>query len=130
MSKKSELKTPSELASADVGLAPRGSTLLPGAAPKQRGNRPPAAGIGRKKGVPNKITRDVREMVLGALADAGGQEYLAKQAHLNPGAFLSLVGKTLPKDIKVEGSIDHRAAVSEAVGRALALLFKPPGQPE
>lgn len=91
------------------------------------GRKPPNAGKGRPKGSPNKVTADVRSMVLGALADAGGQAYLAKQAHLNPGAFLSLVGKTLPKDIKVEGAIDHRAAVSEAVGKALAVLFKPPG---
>lgn len=54
---------------------------------------------GRKKGTPNKFTGDLREMILGALDDAGGQKYLKRQATENPQAFLSLVGRTLPKDI-------------------------------
>lgn len=54
---------------------------------------------GRKKGTPNKITGDLREMVLGALSDAGGQAYLHKQAQESPTAFLSLLGKCLPKEI-------------------------------
>jgi len=54
---------------------------------------------GRKKGTPNKVTGDLRGMVLGALADAGGRAYLAKQAKKNPNAFMSLLGRCLPKDI-------------------------------
>jgi len=38
-------------------------------------------------------------MVLGALTEAGGQKYLARQAKKNPAAFLSLLGRCLPKDI-------------------------------
>lgn len=64
--------------------------------------RPPNAGKGRKKGVPNKVTADLRTMILGALEDAGGQEYLLTQAQQNPQAFLTLVGRTLPKEIKAE----------------------------
>ena len=56
-------------------------------------------GPGRKKGIPNKITSDLRAMILGALDDAGGQKYLAQQATANPAAFLTLVGKVLPKEI-------------------------------
>jgi hypothetical protein len=52
---------------------------------------------GRGKGTPNKLTRDLREMILGALADAGGRAYLAAQARKNPGSFLRLVGKLLPR---------------------------------
>jgi hypothetical protein len=33
----------------------------------KKGRRPPAAGMGRKPGVPNKITTDLKEMILGAL---------------------------------------------------------------
>lgn len=54
---------------------------------------------GRKKGTPNKVTGDLRSMVLGALEDAGGRAYLAEQARKSPGAFLSLLGRCLPKDI-------------------------------
>ena len=61
--------------------------------------RPPNAGKGRKKGVPNKINSDLRAMIHGALEEAGGQTYLATQAKENPAAFLSLLGKTLPKEI-------------------------------
>lgn len=62
---------------------------------------------GRKKGVTNKVSAEVKELIRGALDDAGGQEYLVKQAKDNPTAFLALVGKILPKDInaKIEGSI-------------------------
>lgn len=46
-------------------------------------------------------------MILGALDDAGGQEYLQRQADENPTAFLSLIGKVLPSEIntKVAGDI-------------------------
>jgi len=35
-------------------------------------------------------------MIVGALQQAGGQDYLAAQAKLNPSAFMVLVGKVLP----------------------------------
>jgi len=56
---------------------------------------------GRGKGTVNKVTKELKEMILGALDDAGGQTYLAQQAIENPGAFMSLVGKVLPKDLNV-----------------------------
>lgn len=56
-------------------------------------------GPGRGKGTPNKLTADVKAMVLGALEDVGGREYLAQQATLNPTAFMALVGKCLPREI-------------------------------
>jgi len=60
---------------------------------------PPNAGKGRKKGVPNKITGDVKAMILAALEDAGGAAYLLSQARDNPNAFLTLVGKVLPMTV-------------------------------
>ena len=64
---------------------------------KQHGGRRP--GAGRKKGVPNKVTADIKAMVLGALDRAGGEEYMLDQAKSNPNAFLTLVGKVLPTQI-------------------------------
>ena len=64
---------------------------------KQHGGRRP--GAGRKKGVPNKVTADIKAMVLGALDRAGGEEYMLDQAKNNPNAFLTLVGKVLPTQI-------------------------------
>jgi len=62
-------------------------------------NLPPG---GSRKGIPNKVTKELKDMILGALDDAGGQAYLARQANENPGAFMSLIGKVLPKEIKAE----------------------------
>ena len=59
---------------------------------ERRGN----AGKGRPKGAKNKTTKALKEMILGALDDAGGQSYLQGQAKTNPNAFLALVGKVLP----------------------------------
>ena len=53
-------------------------------------------GYGRQKGTPNRLTADIKAMVLHALNDVGGREYLARQAVENPGPFLTLVGKVLP----------------------------------
>ena len=58
------------------------------------GKRPKTGG--RKKGTPNKLTADVKAMVLSALDQAGGVSYLLTQAQSNPNAFLTLVGKVLP----------------------------------
>jgi hypothetical protein len=44
------------------------------------------------------MNRTLRDMILGALDDAGGQAYLAEQAHQNPVAFLTLLGRVLPRE--------------------------------
>ena len=54
---------------------------------------------GRQKGTPNKLTADVKAMILGALETVGGQDYLARQAEENPGPFMTLVGKVLPTQV-------------------------------
>lgn len=64
--------------------------------------KPPSAGKGRPKGSINKIHFEVKEMILTALNNVGGQEYLTRQAEENPTAFLSLLGKVIPRDIKTE----------------------------
>ena len=56
---------------------------------------------GRKKGTPNKVTLALKEAILKAAENAGGEEgtvgYLKQQAILNPGPFLGLLGKILPR---------------------------------
>lgn len=51
---------------------------------------------GRQKGTPNKITGELKTMVLEALDQAGGVRYLVDRARDTPGPFLTLVGKVLP----------------------------------
>ena len=67
----------------------------------QKGSTKPP-GSGRKPGSLNKLTVELRQMILGALSDVGGQAYLARQAEENPQAFLSLLGRVLPKEIKAQ----------------------------
>lgn len=62
-------------------------------------------GPGRPKGSQNKLTKDLRAMVLSALDKAGGEDYLASQATESPAAFIALVGKCLPKDVNVTASV-------------------------
>ena len=76
-------------------------------------NKPPAAGRGRPKGAPNKATKALKDMILGALSDAhpeGGQAYLCQQAQENPVAFLTLVGKVLPHELKAD--LNHEGNVN------------------
>lgn len=68
-----------------------------------KGTRPPNAGKGRKAGVPNKVTGALKDMILQALSNAGGVSYLQKQAVKNPNAFLALVGRVLPLQVKDGG---------------------------
>jgi hypothetical protein len=64
-------------------------------------------GGGSRKGKPNKVTADLRAMISNALTAAGGEKYLQAQASENPAAFLTLLGKTLPKDVNLnaQGSL-------------------------
>src|SRR5215813_4027620 len=57
-------------------------------------------GSGRKKGVPNKITADVKQAILEAFSALGGVEYLKRVAITDPKSFCALLGKIVP--VKVE----------------------------
>jgi hypothetical protein len=80
--------------------------------------KPPNAGKGRKKGVPNKVTGELKSMILKALDEAGGVEYLKTQAKKSPNAFLALIGRVLP--LQVSGDPDAPlvpAAVTFVIGQ-------------
>ena len=53
-----------------------------------------------RSGQKNKTTKALKDMILGALDQAGGEEYLLTQAKSNPGAFMQLIGKVLPQELK------------------------------
>jgi hypothetical protein len=69
------------------------------AATKRGGKRP---GSGRKPGVPNKITREIKEAVLLAFENKGGHKYLERMADEEPCAFMTLLGKILPVQLQAE----------------------------
>ena len=60
------------------------------------------AGKGRPKGVPNKATAAIKDMITQALNNKGGVKYLEQQADANPVAFMGLVGKVLPMQVTGE----------------------------
>jgi hypothetical protein len=71
---------------------------------------------GRQKGSVNKIPSDLKAMILGALDAAGGQDYLYRQAELNPGPFMTLIGKVLP--LQVTGGDGGPVMIITGVRRA------------
>lgn len=70
---------------------------------------------GRPPGSQNKLTADVKAMILAALEQAGGVEYLLQQSEKNPTAFLTLVGKVLPMTV----SSDPDAPLVMRIERAI-----------
>ena len=59
---------------------------------------------GRSKGTRNRFTVALKDLILQALSDAGGVAYLARQAEETPTAFLALVGRVLPLQVKDGGA--------------------------
>lgn len=84
---------------AEEAQKPSGTvTVLP---PEKRG--------GSRKGVPNKVTRTMREMLIEAAnragRDIGGEDavdYLRLQAMLEPKAFMALLGRVVPLQVGVD----------------------------
>lgn len=69
--------------------------------------KPPAAGIGRKKGVPNKTTRVLREALVIAAETVGengnGKDglvgYLTRVARKDMKSFCSMLGRAMPLQV-------------------------------
>lgn len=70
----------------------------------------PGAGPGRPKGKPNKVSSDIKAMILTALGNAGGASYLEERANdpRTAAAFLGLVGKVLPMTIAGDPNAPHK----------------------
>ena len=60
---------------------------------------------GRTKGSKNVVTRELAAMIDGALSALGGEKWLVATAIDEPAAFLTLLGKRLPKDVRIGGGL-------------------------
>ena len=69
---------------------------------------------GRPKGGLNKVQQGMRDMIEDAFIQAGGVKYLLRQSKENPVAFMTLVGKILPREVKLEAgkSLEQLLAAS------------------
>lgn len=80
------------------------------------GKRP---GSGRKKGVPNKVTTAVKEMVLGAAEDLGGRERLvawAKEDPVNERIFWGNIAmKAMPLEVTGPDGGPHTIHITREV---------------
>lgn len=73
-------------------------------------------GAGRKPGIPNKITTELKEAILQAADEAhndGVVGYLKQVAQTNSSAFVALLGKVLP--LTIAGDKDNPIAMSHSV---------------
>ena len=80
---------------------------------------------GRAPGTPNKITLSIKDAIEKAFQDVGGADYLLAVADKDPKTFCALVGKLLPKDIKIEGNLSLGALLDSL----LAKTQQPPPTP-
>ena len=80
-----------------------------------RNQLPP--GPGRPKGCKNKVPSDIKAMIIGALENGGGQEWLEKQMEQNPNAFMTLLGKILPTQVAgdPENPINHLHLITRRI---------------
>jgi hypothetical protein len=69
---------------------------MAGAKGRSGGKRP---GSGRKPGTPNLVPAQLKDMILQALHNQGGVQYLETQAATNPNAFMGLIGRVLPMTV-------------------------------
>lgn len=69
----------------------------------------PRGKVGRPKGAPNKLTRDLRATIEQAFHKAGGRDYLVRVAKSRPDVFLALVGKIIPQETRVSLMASYQA---------------------
>lgn len=50
---------------------------------------------------------ELKQMVFGALEQAGGQKWLYQQMTDNPVAYMTLLGKFVPRDVNLGGQDDN-----------------------
>lgn len=68
---------------------------------------------GRKKGIPNQSTVQMKEAIRGAFEELGGQDYLIAVGEEDPKTFLSLMAKLLPQEISAD--INHTVSLADAL---------------
>jgi hypothetical protein len=71
---------------------------------------------GRQAGTPNKTTANVKAVLDEAFERLGGVDFLSDWAAANPGEFLKIWSKLIPRDLAVEAT--HRMTLEEIIAGA------------
>lgn len=72
---------------------------------ERRGKAPKKPG--RPKGVPNKTTQQLKDMIMESLERLGGVKYLVQQGKDNPRAYLGLLSKVMPYQVNIRQPGSH-----------------------
>lgn len=83
-----------------------------------KGSRPGERRGGRKPGVPNKMTADLRAAIENAFHEVGGQKYLVRVANEDPKTFCALLGKVLPLQVTGANGSPIQFVIETGVPRA------------
>lgn len=94
--------------------------------PAHKGYRPPMAGIGRKKGCQNKLTRKAKEAFALAFEGIGGVDGLIEWALENRTEFYKLYSRLIPVDVtNTDGSLRRAEELSDDELAAIAAGSSP-----
>ncbi|OUR75983.1 hypothetical protein A9Q83_16610 [Alphaproteobacteria bacterium 46_93_T64] len=77
---------------------------------------------GRKKGSLNRINGNIKKEIQDAFFEAGGKDYLLTLSKTDPRAFLSLVGKVIPTEIKAEIKSSELSVLMERINEQSKIL--------
>ena len=72
---------------------------------------------GRRKGVANQTTAKVKEAILSAFEQVGGEAYLVKVANDDPKTFCALLARLLPTEMKAQISDSASESIVERLRR-------------
>ena len=81
-----------------------------------RAGEPRPVNAGRRRGVPNKNTTQLKDAILRAATEEGNGSltaYLRRQAREQPAAFMSLLSKVLP--LQLQNDRDNPSAITQVV---------------
>lgn len=78
--------------------------------------------MARTKGAIGKLNRDMKDVIHLAFQRAGGVSYLVRQAEAEPKAFMGLLGKIVPNEVKLDVALalnlgDEMLKASESLAR-------------
>jgi hypothetical protein len=92
---------------------------------QSRKPRPPNAGKGRRKGVPNKFTVGAKAIVELCFDDIGGREAFAAWARKHRTEFYKVFARLIPVDVRAQ--VEHVTRLSYAEERAREAAGETPG---